>query len=82
MSIANESEALAQNEADEDLDRILGSRALFPIRVAAELLNVSMPTMYRAMGKGVLPFVKNGNRRNITRPVMKNRLREGLGPLA
>jgi excisionase family DNA binding protein len=81
MTATNEIEASAWDEADEDLDRILGDQLLFTIRDAAKLLNVSTPTVYRAMGRGTLPFVKNGNRRNITRPVMKRRIREGLGPL-
>lgn len=81
MTATNEIEAPARDEADEDLDRILGDQLLFTIRDTAKLLNVSTPTVYRAMGRGALPFVKNGNRRNITRPVIKRRIREGLGPL-
>ena len=41
-----------------------------------------MPTLYRAMRLGRIPYVMNGNRRALTRPVMKRLLREGVGQLA
>src|SRR5271166_445436 len=70
------------DEAAADLDRILGDHALFMLNEASKKLRISMPTLYRAMRLGRIPYVMNGNRRALTRPVMKRLLREGVGQLA
>jgi hypothetical protein len=70
------------DEAGADLDRILGEHALFMLNEASKKLRISMPTLYRAMRLGRIPYVMNGNRRALTRPVMKRLLREGVGQLA
>jgi hypothetical protein len=70
-----------QDEAAADLDRLLGDNALFMLNEARGKLRVSMPTLYRAMRAGRVPYVMNGSRRALTRPVMKRLLREGLGPI-
>ena len=70
------------DEAAADLDRILGDHALFMLNEACRKLRISMPTLYRAMRLGRIPYVMNGNRRALTRPVMKRLLREGVGQLA
>jgi excisionase family DNA binding protein len=72
----------AQDEDVADLDRILGDHALFLLTEACRKLRISMPTLYRAMRSGRIPYVMNGNRRALTRPVMKRLLREGVGQLA
>jgi hypothetical protein len=71
--------ASAEDEAAADLDRILGDNALFMLNEARPKLRVSMPTLYRAMRVGRIPYVWVGCRRAITRPVMKRLLREGIG---
>jgi hypothetical protein len=67
---------------EDDIDRILGSRALFTLREAVDLLRVSPPTMYRAMRQRRVEYVMSCNRRQIKRLEMKRLLRNGLGPLA
>jgi excisionase family DNA binding protein len=81
MPLDSESKALARDEDGADLDRILGDKPLYTVTETARILGVSTPTCYRAMRKGSLPWVWNGDRRNITRPVLKRRAREGLGRL-
>jgi len=70
------------DEAAADLDRLLGDHALFMLNEVSKKLRVSMPTLYRAMRLGRIPYVMNGNRRALTRPVLKRLLREGVGQLA
>ena len=71
-----------EDEAAADLDRILGDTALFMLNEARPMLRVSMPTLYRAMRAGRVPYVWVGSRRAITRPVMKRLLREGIGRIS
>ena len=73
--------ASARAEEIADLDRILGDHALFMLNEVSKKLRVSMPTLYRAMRLGRIPYVMNGNRRALMRPVMKRLLREGVGQL-
>jgi hypothetical protein len=73
--------ALDSGQGD-DLDRLLGDRAIFMLREASEKLRISVPSLYRGMRLGRIPYVMNGNRRMLTRPVMKRLLREGVGQLA
>ena len=56
---------IASTRAEEtaDLDRILGDHALFMLNEACRKLRVSMPSIYRAMRLGRVPYVMNGNRR-------------------
>jgi excisionase family DNA binding protein len=82
MRTPNEIQASAPDEATADLDRILGDDALFLLNEASKRLRLSMPTIYRAMRLGRIPFVMVGSRRAITRPVMKRLLREGIPPFA
>jgi hypothetical protein len=70
------------DEATADLDRILGDHALFMLNEACRKLRISMPSIYRGMRAGRIPYVWVGSRRAITRPVMKRLLREGLGCIA
>jgi hypothetical protein len=72
----------AEDESAADLDRILGDTALFMLSEARPKLRVSMPTLYRAMRAGRIPYVWVGSRRAITRPVMKRLLREGIGRIS
>ena len=65
----------------DDLDRILGDRALFPLTEPQKHGGPSSPTLYRAKRAGILPVVKNGNRTLLTRATMKKILTEGLGPI-
>jgi hypothetical protein len=69
-------------EDRDDLDRLLGDRALFTLKEASETLRISPPSLYRAMRLSRIPYVMNGNRRMFTRSVMKHLLREGVGRLA
>jgi hypothetical protein len=71
-----------EDEAAADLDRILGDTALFMLNEARPKLRISMPTLYRAMRAGRVPYVWVGSRRAITRPVMKRLLREGIGRIS
>jgi hypothetical protein len=72
----------AEDEAAADLDRILGDNALFMLNEARPKLRISMPTLYRAMRAGRVPYVWVGSRRAITRLVMKRLLREGIGRIS
>jgi hypothetical protein len=72
----------AEDEAAADLDRILDDNALFMLNEARPKLRISMPTLYRAMRAGRIPYVWIGSRRAITRPVMKRLLREGIGRIS
>ena len=72
----------AQDEAAADLDRILGDRALFMLNEACRNLRISMPSIYRGMRAGRIPYVWIGSRRAITRPVMKRLMRNGVGPFS
>jgi hypothetical protein len=74
--------ASTRAEENADLDRILGDHALFKLNEVSKKLRISMPTLYRAMRSGRVPYVMNGGRRALTRPVMKRLLREGVGQLA
>ena len=58
----------AEVEAAADLDRILGDTLLFMLNEARPKLRVSMPTLYRAMRAGRIPYVWVGSRRAITPP--------------
>jgi excisionase family DNA binding protein len=80
MRTATKIQAPTADEATADLDRILGDDALFLLHEARKKLRLSMPTLYRAMRLGRIPFVMVGSRRAITRPVMKRLLREGIPP--
>jgi hypothetical protein len=68
------------DEAAADLDRILGDEALFMLNEACRKLRISMPSIYRGMRAGRIPYVWIGSRRAITRPVMKRLMRNGVGP--
>ena len=70
------------DEAAADLDRILGDRALFMLNEACRNLRISMPSIYRGMRAGRIPYVWVGSRRAITRPVMKRLMRNGVGPFS
>jgi excisionase family DNA binding protein len=72
----------AQEEDAADLDRILGDDALFRLNEVSRKLRISMPTLYRGMRMGRIPFVRVGSRRALTRPVLKRLLREGMGQIA
>jgi hypothetical protein len=52
-----------EDEAAADLDRILGDTALFMLNEARPKLRISMPTLYRAMRAGRVPYVWVGSRR-------------------
>jgi excisionase family DNA binding protein len=81
MSATYKTEAQVTDEETADIDHVLGSSGLFRLAEAAQKLRVSMPTMYRAMRAGRIPYIMNGSRRALTRPVMKRLLREGIGPI-
>ena len=51
----------AEDEAAADLDRILGDTALFMLNEARPKLRISMPTLYRAMRAGRVPYVWVGS---------------------
>jgi excisionase family DNA binding protein len=74
--------AVMPDEASADLDRILGDDALFMLKEACKRLRISMPSIYRGMRAGRIPYVLVGSRRAITRPVMKRLLRNGVGPFS
>jgi hypothetical protein len=74
--------SMPDEEAEEDLNRILGDKALFKLNEVSRTLRVSMPTLYRGMRTGRIPFVWVGSRRALTRPVLKRLLREGIGPIS
>jgi hypothetical protein len=70
------------DEATADLDRILGDHALFMLNEACRKLRISIPSVYRGMRAGRIPYVWVGSRRAITRPVMKRLMRNGVGPFS
>ena len=65
----------------DDLDRLLGDRALFPLTEPQKHGGPSAPTLYRAWRHGLIEVVKNGNRSMLTRATVKRILTEGLGPI-
>ena len=79
MITAHEIEAPPPAEEAADLDRILGDHALFMLNEACRKLRISMPSIYRGMRAGRIPYVWVGSRRAITRPVMKRLMRNGVG---
>jgi hypothetical protein len=69
--------------ADEaDLDRILGDDAVFMLDEVSRKLHLSVPTLYRGMQLGIIPYVKIASRRALTRATMKRLLTEGVPPIA
>jgi hypothetical protein len=68
-------------EEEALLERLLGDKALFDIRAPQTFGGPSPPTLYRALGAGLLDVVKNGNRTSLTRATMKRILLQGLGPI-
>jgi hypothetical protein len=80
MSITTQIKSPA-HEADDDLERLLGDKALFDLRAPQTLGGPSQPTLNRARRAGLLPVVKNGNRTLLTRATVKRILTEGLGPI-
>jgi excisionase family DNA binding protein len=77
--MAAKSETRSPDELE--LDRVLGGRWLFPVKEAARLFTVSVPTVYRYMNAGRVAFIMHGRARRITRPVVEKVLREGFGTM-
>jgi hypothetical protein len=63
----------------DDIDALLGDKALFTLDEPAKYGGPSRPTLFRARKAGILPVVKNGSLTRITRATMKRILVEGLG---
>jgi excisionase family DNA binding protein len=82
MTTTTKIKASGPDEETSDFDLVLGSNGLFRLAEVAQALRVSIPTLYRAMRAGRVPYVMNGSRRALTRPVMKRLLREGIGPIS
>jgi hypothetical protein len=70
----------ANSQADEDIDRILGDCALFPLDLRP-YGGPSPPTLYRARRAGMIETVTSGNRTRLTRATAKRILLEGLAPV-
>jgi hypothetical protein len=74
--------AVKPKSPDEDeVDRLLGKRALFKMSEVRELGGPSPPTLYRAAREGLIELVKNGSSSDLTRGTVKRILLEGLGPI-
>jgi hypothetical protein len=66
---------------EDEVDRLLGRRALFKMREVTEMGGPSPPTLYRAAREGLITFVKNGSSSDLTRATVKKILLQGLGPI-
>jgi hypothetical protein len=71
--------SVAQPTLKDDIDTILGDRALFSLEDPRKYGGPSKPTLHRAIRAGVLPVVKNGRLTRLTRETMKKILTEGIG---
>jgi hypothetical protein len=74
--------AVKPKSPDEDeVDRLLGKRALFKMSEVRAMGGPSPPTLYRAAREGLIELVKNGSSSDLTRGTVKRILLEGLGPI-
>ena len=74
--------AVKPKSPDEDeVDRLLGKRALFKMAEVREMGGPSPLTLYRAAREGLIELVKNGSSSDLTRGTVKRILLEGLGPI-
>jgi hypothetical protein len=75
--------AVPPNSRDEDeVDRLLGKRALFKMAEIQEMGGPSVQTQQRARRQGLLRAVKNGANSDIPRAEAKRIFLEGLGPIS
>ena len=64
------------------IERVLDDKTLFSMEELAESDGPSIPTQYRWMNAGILPFVWDGARRKITRATRLRLMLRGAGRLA
>jgi hypothetical protein len=75
--------AVKSESSDEDeVERLLGKRALFTMAEIHEMGGPSPQLLHRARRAGMITFVKNGARSDLTRATTKRILLKGLGPIS
>jgi hypothetical protein len=79
MKTASESVALAKSPEEQEIDRLLGDRALFDVDDPQKFGGPSPPVIYRARRAGMIELVDVGGRTKISRATMKRLLLKGLG---
>ena len=67
---------------EEELDALLGPKALFKMSEVTEWGGPSVPTLQRARRQGLLEVVKNGASTDLPRAEVKRIFLEGLGPIS
>jgi hypothetical protein len=67
---------------EEEVERLLGKRALFKMREVTEMGGPSVPTQQRAARQGLIRVVRNGASADLTRATVKQILTKGLGPIS
>jgi hypothetical protein len=67
---------------EEELDRLLGPKALFKMSEVTAMGAPSVPTQQRARRQGLLKVVKNGASTDLPRAEVKRIFLEGLGPIS
>ena len=79
MKTASESLASVKSVEEEEIDRLLGDRALFDITDAQKFGGPSPPVVFRARRAGMIELVDVGGRTKISRATMKRLLLKGRG---
>ena len=71
-----------ESRDEEEVERLLGERALFKMREVTVLGGPSVPTLQRAVREGKIRVVKNGASADLTRATVKLILTKGVGPIS
>jgi hypothetical protein len=79
MKTASESLALVKSPEEEEIDRLIGDRALFDVDDPQKFGGPSPPVIYRARRAGMIELVDVGGRTKLSRATMKRLLLKGLG---
>jgi hypothetical protein len=69
-------------EAEAEVDKLLGDKALFSLDSVQLLGGPSRPTINRAVKAGLIEVVRNGSTGALTRATVKRILLKGLGPIS
>jgi hypothetical protein len=77
---SNISSTLLDDDLRETVHQVLGNKTLFSVGEFAKNAGKSIPWTYRMMAAGLVPYVINGGRREVTRPVMVRVMTKGVGP--
>jgi hypothetical protein len=79
MKTVPQSPPSVKSPEEEEIDRILGGRALFDIDDPQKFGGPSPPVLYRARRAGMIEMIEVGGRTKLSRATMKRLLLKGLG---